>query len=156
MFSIRRYQPTDKEIVKALYYAGLEQFDADLRIDGYLSLDKDLDNIENVYINNGGDFLVGVLDGEFVAMGALRKLSNTKGEIKRMAVRRDQQRQGYGQAIFTRLLQIAVELGYQELCLDTTAQNLPAQRLYEKLGFVEVRRFQIGRLKVVFYNKRVN
>jgi len=49
---IRRYQADDKDSVKALYYAGLDQFDADLRHDGYLILDEDLDDIENVHTRN--------------------------------------------------------------------------------------------------------
>jgi len=152
---IRRYQTADNQSVKALYYSGLEQFDADLRTDGYLALDKDLDDIENVYLNNSGEFLVGILDGKLVAMGALKKLSTTRGEIKRMSVHPYYQRRGFGQTVLLRLLELADQFGYTELYLNTTAQNIPAQKLYEKSGFIQIQRRKIGRLEVIFYKKQL-
>ncbi len=62
MLLIRRYQPEDNEAVKALHYAGLEQFDADAGVEANPFLDTDLDDIENVYIQNKGEFLVGICD----------------------------------------------------------------------------------------------
>ena len=156
MLLIRQYQAKDNESVKTLYYAGLNQFDADARTEAYLSLDADLDDIENVYIGDKGAFLVGIYEGKLVAMGALRKLSATRGEIKRMGVHPDYQRYGFGQVILQKLLEVAAQLGYTELCLDTTAQNTPAQKLYEKFGFLEVCRKKLGRLDVIFYEKQLN
>lgn len=156
LLSIRRYQATDNPSVKALYYAGLQQSDADLRADGYSTLEKDLDDIQNVYIRNNGEFLVGVIGKELVAMGALKKHSTIRGEIKRMSVSRDYQRRGYGKAILTRLIDTAVQYGYKELFLDTTVQNIPARTLYEKFGFVQARQARIGRLDIMFYEKQLS
>jgi ribosomal protein S18 acetylase RimI-like enzyme len=152
---IRQYDAKDKDSVKALYYTGLDQFDADAQSEGYLSLCEDLDNIENIYLKNNGEFLVGTHEGKLVAMGGLKKLSTTRAEIKRMGVHPDYQRQGFGQLILQKLLEVAAQLGYTELCLDTTAQNIPAQRLYERFGFVQARRKKIGSLDVIFYEKQL-
>ena len=113
---IRRYQAEDNEAVKALHYAGIRQFDADARTDADLFgvesyIDADLDDIENVYIRNNGEFLVGIYEEKLVAMGALKKLSATRGEIKRMRVHLDYQRQGFGQIILQKLMKAAVPLG---------------------------------------------
>ena len=78
MLQLRRYQPEDNEIIKALHYAGLKQFGADA--DPFY--DSDLNEIEHVNINNNGDFLVGLYENEIVAMGAIRKFSEICGEIK--------------------------------------------------------------------------
>ena len=155
MLRIRQYQAKDNKVVKALHYAGLKQFHADIRDETDFFPDTDLDDIENVYLKNNGEFLVGIYEGKLVAMGALRKLSATRGEIKRMRVHQDYQRHGFGQVILQKLLEAAVQSGYTELCLDTLAQNIPAQKLYEKFGFVQVRRKKLGRLNMVFYEKQL-
>jgi hypothetical protein len=48
--------------------------------------DDDLRSIRATYLERGGEFLVGLLDGEAVAMGALRRVSDTVAEIRRMRV----------------------------------------------------------------------
>ncbi|OGN98775.1 MAG: hypothetical protein A2Y89_05745 [Chloroflexi bacterium RBG_13_51_18] len=149
---IRRYQAEDKEAVKALHYAGLAQFGA--TEDPYY--DSDLDDIEGIYINKHGDFIVGLENKEIIAMGALKKVSDTRGEIKRIRVRRDCQRRGHAQMILSRLMEIAQELGYKELCLDATVNNIPAQRLFEKCGFIETHRGKVGKYDLVFYEKKLN
>src|SRR5438309_8541696 len=80
--------------------------------------DDDLRNIVEHYINLGGIFLVGVLEENLVAMGALKRVDSTTGEIKRMRVAPDQQRRGYGTAILIALEQRARELGIVRLTLD--------------------------------------
>jgi ribosomal protein S18 acetylase RimI-like enzyme len=155
MLLILRYQPEDNEAVKALHYAGLEQFDADAGIEADPFLDADLDEIENVYIRTRGEFLVGLCDEKIVAIGGLRKVTETRVEIKRMRVHPDYQRRGFGQEILEKLLDIAAGLGYQEICLNTTSPMTPAQKLYEKYGFVEERREKIGRQEVIFYDKQL-
>jgi ribosomal protein S18 acetylase RimI-like enzyme len=151
MLIIRQYQPNDKEAVKALHFAGLEQLGA--KPDPYY--DDDLNHIEESYLNDKGEFLVGTENGEIVVIGAIRKLTFKKGEIKRVRVRHDFQRQGYGQSILGKLEERAIELGYDELCLDTLAGNIPAQRLFEKQGFTEARRGKVGPYDLVFYSKKL-
>lgn len=73
--SIRRYRPEDNRAVTALHLAGLSQFGA--VFDPYY--DSDLDDIEGVYLNNHGEFLVGVCNEEVLAMGAIRRLSDNQG-----------------------------------------------------------------------------
>jgi ribosomal protein S18 acetylase RimI-like enzyme len=152
MLKIRRYQPQDNKAVKELHYAGLAQFG--VAVDPYH--DSDLDDIENIYINNHGDFLVGLEGGEIVAMGAIRKVSETCGEIKRIRVRQDCQRRGYGQTILLKLMEIAAALGYTELRLDTVAHNTPARRLFEMFGFTKTHRGKVGDYELIFYGKRLN
>lgn len=149
MLKIRRYQPKDNTTVKTLHFAGLEQFGA--KANRYL--DDDLDNIEERYLNNNGDFLVGIESNEMVVIGAIRKVTSTRGEIKRIRVSKDFQRKGYGQAILLKLIERGEKLGYNELILDTMAHNIPAQRLFEKHGFFETHRVKFGPDDLVFYKR---
>src|SRR5262245_27405544 len=134
--TIRRYLPEDWATVIDLHKMALQQ------VGGYSEnarVDADLDHIEEVYIQDGGEFLVGEYDGRLIAMGALRRTTKSRAEIKRMRVHPDFQRRGFGQEMLNALEERARRKGYRELHLDTTVQQIAAQRLYEKNGYVLVR-----------------
>ena len=152
MLEIRRYRDADKSAVFKLHHLALNSTGIFLR-DG--KWDEDLHDIENQYINNNGEFLVGVLDNKIVCMGSFRKKSDTLAEIKRMRVHPNYQRKGFGQTILNKLEAKAIELGYQELCLDTTTKQIPAQKLYEKNGYIEVGREKIPDFELIFYRKEL-
>ncbi len=114
--------------------------------------DSDLDNIETAYLS-AGEFLVGELDGRLVAMGALRRTSEGRAEVKRMRVSPDCQGRGYGQAILSALDERARDLGYNCLHLDSAVRMQAARHLYEKNGYLEVGRTVIGGIDAVLYEK---
>lgn len=116
--------------------------------------DDDLHAIVAVYLNGGGEFLVAEIAGVLVAMGALRRLSQTRAEIKRMRVHPDYWRQGIAQQLLSNLEVLAQENGYQTLELDTTIQQEAAQKLYVKNGYQETRREKVGPFDFIFYEKR--
>ena len=150
---IRQYQPADHDAVWELHNLGLNQMGAHL---GNGSWDDDLHRIPDDYVNGGGEFLVGTVGGRIVAMGALKKRTDTIGEIRRMRVHPDYQRRGYGQAVLSALEQRARELGFADLRLDTTTRQVPAQELYEKNGYREKERGRVGPFEVIFYEKRLS
>ena len=147
---VRRYEREDKCAVRRLHDDALNEVGAHL---GTGSWDEDLDEIESVYLESGGEFLVGVLDGEVVAMGALMRISAEKAELKRMRVRPGLQDRGYGQIVLDALHRRAIELGYSTLRLETTVQQRAAQRLYLKNGYREAGRGVIGPFDCIFYER---
>jgi GNAT superfamily N-acetyltransferase len=149
---IRRYQPKDKRAVRRLHDDALNEVGAHL---GSGDWDDDLDEVESAYLESGGEFLVGVLDGEVVAMGALMRISQEKAELKRMRIRPGLQGRGYGQTMLDALHRRAAELGYCTLRLDTTVQQLAAQRLYLQNGYSETGRGVIGPFDCIFYEKDI-
>ena len=86
-------------------------------------------------------------------MGALRRTSPERAEIKRMRVHPDYQGRGIGQIILSELEAQALAIGYKTLHLDTSVVQLAAQRLYEKNGFREVGRDTHNNLEVILYEK---
>lgn len=147
---IRSYEPEDHEPVLKLHEDGLRQtgtFVEDRELDG------DLLDVESAYLASGGDFLVGVLDGRVVAMGALKRASSDEAEIKRMRVEPALQGRGYGQRMLDALHRCAAERGYSILSLDTTVQQTAARSLYLKNGYRETRRGSTGPFDRVFYAK---
>ena len=149
---IRRYEPRDKRAVRRLHDDALHEVGAHL---GSGPWDDDLDEIESVYLDQGGEFLVGVLDGEIVAMGALMRISPEKAELTRMRVRPGLQGRGYGQAMLDDLHRRASELGYSTLRLETTVQQRAAQRIYLKNGYNEVGRGSVGPFDCIIYEREM-
>lgn len=151
--NIRRYKSSDKDAIWRLHQQALEPTGA--MLPGGPWNDDDLNNIENEYINNSGDFLVGTIDNEIVCIGALRKKTDSIGEIKRMRVHPDFQRKGFGQIILDLLEEKANILGYKVLCLDTTTKQIPAQKLYEKNGYYQTGRTSYAGLEIILYEKKL-
>jgi GNAT superfamily N-acetyltransferase len=104
--------------------------------------DDDFKRIAEVYFKPGGIFLVGELDGNIVAMGALRYIDPVTAEVKRMRIRPNLQRRGLGSLMLQALERHAALRGLWNLELDTTAEQHAARSFYEKHGYhaVEVRR----------------
>ena len=69
---------------------------------------------------------------------AIKKLSNTHGEIKSMRVATQARGRGVGTAMLHHLINKARENGMSRLSLETGSMSFftPARRLYEKSGFV--------------------
>lgn len=63
-------------------------------------------------------------------------LSADEGEITNVAVRPDHRKQGIADAILTEMLSESQKRGAQTIYLEVRESNLPAQKLYEKHGFV--------------------
>ena len=151
-FKIRRYKEIDKNKVFRLHTFALKKATAFCKHGHW---DEDLKNIENVYLKNNGDFLVGILNNKLVAMGALKKISRNIAEIKQMRVHPKFQRRGFGQIILDELEERARNLGYRLLRLDTTIKQTAAQKFYQKNGYVEVRRGFLGGFETIYYEKKL-
>lgn len=149
MLTIRRYQAADHDAVWHLHKLALVESGAYADSGTW---DDDLHHIEQVYIENGGEFLVGVCDDQLVAMGAL-VVGADKAEVKRMRVHPDHQRRGFGQAVLQQLEERARELGYQSVFLETTAQQEAAQHFYTKNGYDEIERKAWHQFMVILYKK---
>lgn len=152
MLEIRRYRASDYDEVWKLHILGLQHVGAYL---GDGPWDNDLHHIEQAYLYNCGEFLVGTIDGRIVAMGAFRKTSDERAEIKRMRVHPDFQGRGYGQMILDELEQRAKEAGYTLLHLDTSVVQIAAQKLYMKNGYKETGRETHRGLECILFEKLI-
>ncbi len=149
--TVRRYEPADHEAVWNLHNEALNDVGAHL---GNGPWDSDLDAIESVYLQDGGEFLVGVLEGEVVAMGALRRDPEGRAWITRMRVAPSLQGRGIGQTLLDELHRRAADLGFGTLHLDTTVGQIAARRLYEKNGYRETGRGTVGPFRCLYYERK--
>ncbi|MGI5164343.1 GNAT family N-acetyltransferase [Spirillospora sp. CA-253888] len=169
---LRRYRTPDHATVLALHQEGLAQ--VGLRPGDGVYYDHDFFRMEEIYLRNDGEFLVGELDGEIVAMGGLRRADLVPGgsarafggyapgvkrlevaEMVRLRVRPDVQRRGYGAGVVQALEDRAVEFGYRVLRADTTEFQGPALALYRSFGWCEIRREPIGGIVNIYIEKRL-
>ncbi len=143
---IRRYRDSDRAAVWDLHNRALHAADAH---GGHGPWDADLHDVSGVYVETGGEFLVGEADGRLVAMGALDRTDEYAAEIRRMRVDPAAWRRGYGRAMLEALQAQARDLGVRTLYLQTTARQEPAQALYRGAGYDETRRFDWRRFRVI-------
>ncbi|MEV4002105.1 GNAT family N-acetyltransferase [Actinomadura sp. NPDC049753] len=167
---IRRYHAADHGVVLALHQKGLAQ--VGLRPGDGVYYDHDFFRMEDIYLRNNGEFLVGELDGRVVAMGGLRRADLIPGgharayggyapgnptldvaEMVRLRVLPAVQRRGYGTALVQALEERAMEYGYRILRADTTEFQAPALALYRKFGWTETRRETIGGIVNIYIQK---
>lgn len=88
-----------------------------------------------------GIYLIGYLDGEPVASGALRPMGETIAEIRRMYVLRRARRAGLSRKMLQALEAAAYGFGYKSMRLETGYRQLPAMALYESYGFQRIEPF---------------
>ncbi|WP_243716180.1 GNAT family N-acetyltransferase [Actinomadura darangshiensis] len=167
---LRRYRATDHGTVLALHREGLAQ--VGLRPGDGVYYDHDFFRMEDIYLRNDGEFLVGELNGRIVAMGGLRRADLIPGgharayggyvqgtpaldavEMVRLRVLPSVQRRGYGAAVVQALEERAAEHGYRILRADTTELQAPALSLYRRFGWTETRRETIGGIVNIYLEK---
>ncbi len=152
----RQYRLADLEPVKHLHEQALRAADTYIETEEAKSRERDLDNIEGYYLNTGGEFLVGELDGTIVAMGGFRMSEKPdQAELKRMRVHPDLQGRGIGSQLISLLEDKARQLNYQTLVLDTTTKLTTARKFYESHGYQETHRGKDGPFTFIFYRKEL-
>lgn len=85
-----------------------------------------------------GTFVVVYVGGEPVACGGLKRLNSAAAEIKRVYVRPDVRRRGFGARVIDELEAFARRQGYAVVRLDTGADQPDALRLFAGAGYSEV------------------
>ncbi|MEM7751958.1 MAG: GNAT family N-acetyltransferase [Pseudomonadota bacterium] len=85
----------------------------------------------------GVRFFAVIEAGQAIAMGALKPINATHGEIKSMHVRSDRRGAGLADAMLAHLLETARQAGWSRVSLETGSQEAfaPARGLYGRAGF---------------------
>ncbi len=130
---IREFRVSDQADVKELILRGLgEHFG---RINP--SLNPDLNDINDTYVEAGHYFVVAEIDGQIVGTAALVEEKPHIGRIVRVTVSPEQRRAGIGHQLVEHLLQSAVEKQFSQILVETNLDWYDAIRLYERCGFRE-------------------
>jgi GNAT superfamily N-acetyltransferase len=120
-----------------LFTAYAESLGIDLSFQNFKA---ELDAMPGKYSPPMGEILLArTKDGTAVGCAALRPLSGSQiSEVKRLYVSPSGRGLGIGKELVKRIVQVAEELGYLEMRLDTLPHMSGAIALYEKAGFVRI------------------
>ncbi len=78
------------------------------------------------------------VDGSAAGCVALRRIDARTAELKRLFVRPGHRGLGLGRLLTEAAVELARELDYRRLRLDTTPEMAAAHELYRRLGFREI------------------
>jgi putative acetyltransferase len=87
------------------------------------------------FVQSGGVFLIGRIDGQAVASGAVRPIGERIAEVKRMYVCPEFRGRGLARAVLAALEASAAVLGHRTIRLETGDGQPEAIALYSSAGY---------------------
>jgi putative acetyltransferase len=110
----------------------------------WLGIDLSFQDFENELLElrdqygppNGGIILCRSGDA-YIGCAGVREWEGEEAELKRMYLQPQQQGKGFGKRLLTETLELARELGYKSIRLDTLDKLEAALQLYRQQGFTE-------------------
>ena len=115
--------------------------------------EADLMAVEDLYLRNGGEFLLGFLHERLIAMGGFKRLSPDLAELRRMRIARDLQGRGYGTLLLRELERRAIESGVRTLRLEAAKRRPLTLEFYRKHGYRETGQGAYGAVETVRFDK---
>lgn len=120
--------------------------------------DEELTGLKLMYARPHGGIILAKEDEneEIVGCVAIRKISDTEGELKRMYVKPGYQNKGIGKKLLEEALQLAKDCNYTLVKLDTLNYMFPAIQLYKQVGFYEIPSYYHNPISTaVFFEKKL-
>jgi GNAT superfamily N-acetyltransferase len=100
---------------------------------------SDIDDVQKIYFDNGGIFLVTMDGGQMVGTGAFERVTEGVCTVRRIALLPEYWGRKLGYAMMMELIRRAHAMGYGKMTLWTNPFKLTrAVALYHQLGFVDV------------------
>jgi putative acetyltransferase len=133
---IQAQSPGEIEIARGLF----REYAAGLNIDlCFQNFDQEVAGLPGNYAPPLGRLLLAIEGEQIAGCIALRRLSDSDCEMKRLYVRPEFRGQGLGKSFVITLLDAAREIGYERILLDTLPGKMDeAIVLYRSLGFREI------------------
>ncbi len=94
-----------------------------------------------------GALILALVDNKSAGCIALRKISESICEMKRLYVRDDYRGLGIGKKLITMIIDEASKLNYHYIRLDTLPMMNKAQALYESFGFYDIDQYIYNPIK---------
>jgi ribosomal protein S18 acetylase RimI-like enzyme len=116
---------------------------------------EELNDLRHMYGLPNGGIILCEIDDQFVACVAVRRIDDSRAELKRMYVQPQQQQKGIGSALLDHALVLARECGYKKIQLDTLSTMTPAMNLYLKNGFVEIPPYYHNPIETAVYFEKL-
>ena len=128
--------------------------DGDSSFREYLAIqnyDRELLHLEGKYGPPAGRLYLAYCDDRLAGCIALRKLDDTRCEMKRLYVRPPFRKHRIGSILVSKVIADAKAIGYRHLLLDTFPFLDVAIRMYEKLGFRYISKYNDSPMASTLY-----
>lgn len=147
-FEINKIQEEDLSVIKSLFVEYEKQLGVDLCFQNF---ENELAELPGIYKEPKGTILKLVIERKIVGVVALKPLSQTECEMKRLYIQDDFKGFGLGEKLAQKIMSIAKEKGYKTIKLDTLARLAPAVKLYQKLNFKETKPYNFNPENDILY-----
>lgn len=128
------------------------RYSKSLNIDlSFQNFAQELSLLETQYNKPSGALLLCYDGGIAIACVACRLLEPGTGELKRMYVNPDYRGRRIGEELLIRILDIARDLGYEKVRLDTLPTMHAAIKLYRSFHFYEIDPYRFNPVKGTVY-----
>lgn len=151
-WSIRAYTASDHRAVAAFLAEVFHGLGREFELEGK---ESDIRDLDAVYPGNRGCFLFAELGGKMVGTVGVRRFSEDVAELKRLYLTEGVRGKGIGEALCLEAMDKAARLGYKFLRLDTTTRAAAALRLFAKLGFQPIPRYNEDPYAEIFMEREL-
>lgn len=152
-FRLVRYSPKYRDVVLDLHAEAIAELPDGLELPK--NEHADLLNIETHYLQAGGEFLVGVLDDEPVAMGGYKRVDADTAELKRFRIKKELRGQGLGSSLLEEVERIAAENGITRIIVETAKFRRLTLKYYLKHGYTRLGGRHYGTVETVCFEKHL-
>ncbi len=130
--------------------AGDPSFQKYLEVQNY---DEEIRHLETKYGAPCGRLYLALCDGAVAGCIGLRKIDAQDCELKRLYVRPQFRGLHLGELLVRKVIDDAVQIGYSAMLLDTRPVLQSALKLYERLGFTRIERYNNSPMDTSIYMK---
>lgn len=143
MLNLKEYNKTYHDSLIGFLHKCLPESGRTLDIDGRHKMYKDL--------NRYFDCFLCMFDNEMIiGTVGIKKLNNKKCELKSLYIFKDYYGKSIGFKLLSKVIKIAIDLGYDEMYLDTLSNSKRAISLYEKMGFKVTKKYNDNEFADIF------
>lgn len=143
MLNLNEYNKTYHDSLIGFLHKCLPESGRTLDIDGRHKMYKD--------INRYFDCFLCMFDNEMIiGTVGIKKLNNKKCELKSLYIFKDYYGKSIGFELLSKVIKIAIDLGYDEMYLDTLSNSKRAISLYEKIGFKVTKKYNDNEFADIF------
>lgn len=117
----------------------------------FQNFDKEFSELPGKYATPDGRLLLATYDEKIAGCVGLRKFKDDICEMKRLYVRPEFRRKGIGKALSIAVINMAKEIGYKTMRLDTVPWMKEAITLYHSLGFIDIPAYRYNPIPGTIY-----
>jgi len=142
----------DFESAKKLFQEYARSLEVDL---SFQDFEKELETIDKQYNKPRGALLLVYCDKIAIGCTGIREWDNDIAELKRMYVKPDYRGQDIGRKLLELSFEIAKELSYKKMRLDTLPNMKQALSIYRTFGFYEISTYRFNPVVGTVYMEKL-